>query len=95
MRRKNKVSETMEALSKLKDCPEELLKLATTNFEKATVIELIEFNKKLEGSKSELSNKLEGLKKDVQWLKWMIKGLFLLTVIAVIAQVINSFLSSQ
>ena len=88
MRRKNKVSETMEALSKLKDCPEELLKLATTNFEKATVIELIEFSKKLEGSKSELGNKLEGLKKDVQWLKYLVKAIFTVTIVSVIAQIL-------
>jgi len=77
MRRKTKVSETMEALSKLKDCPEELVKLANTNFEKACVIELIEFSKKM-----------EGLKKDISWLKYLVKAIFTVTIVSVIAQIL-------
>jgi hypothetical protein len=77
MRRKTKVSETMEALSKLKDCPEELVKLANTNFEKACVIELIEFSKKM-----------EGLKKDISWLKYLVKAIFTVTIVSVVAQIL-------
>jgi hypothetical protein len=77
MRRKTKVSETIEALSKLKDCPEELVKLANTNFEKACVIELIEFSKKM-----------EGLKKDISWLKYLVKAIFTVTIVSVVAQIL-------
>jgi len=77
MRRKTKVSETIEALSKLKDCPEELVKLANTNFEKACVIELIEFSKKM-----------EGLKKDISWLKYLVKAIFTVTIVSVLAQIL-------
>ena len=77
MRQKTKVSETMEALSKLKDCPEELVKLANTNFEKACVIELIEFSKKM-----------EGLKKDISWLKYLVKAIFTVTIVSVVAQIL-------
>jgi hypothetical protein len=54
-----------------------LVKLANTNFEKACVIELIEFSKKM-----------EGLKKDISWLKYLVKAIFTVTIVSVVAQIL-------
>jgi hypothetical protein len=78
MEKSESTKEFLEFIAKHQDCPETLFKLAKTDFEKACVIEFFE-----------LSKKFESLKKDIQWLKWMIKGVFIVSIVAVLAQVIS------
>lgn len=68
--------EFMEAILKFQDCPEDLFKMAKSDFEKATAIEFFG-----------LSTRLEKVDKDLEWIKYIVKAIFGVTLVAVIAQV--------
>ena len=79
MGKDKKVSpEFKEAILKFQDCPEDLFKMAKSDFEKATAIEFFG-----------LFTRLEKVDKDLEWIKWLVKGIFGVTLIAVIAQIIS------
>lgn len=59
------------------DCPEEIFNLAKTKWQKAVAVEFFVQNKKI-----------EKIKNDIKWLKWLISGLFSITVIAIVAEFI-------
>jgi hypothetical protein len=63
------------------DCPMEIYELAKTSWQKAVALEFFDIHKKL----SDFS-------KDIEWLKYMIKGVFAVTVIAVVANLILKFI---
>ena len=66
-----------ELIKEYDDCPEELFKLAKTSFEKGVVVEFFKTHEKI-----------DNVKKDIGWLKWMIKGIFGVTLLAIVAQII-------
>jgi hypothetical protein len=59
------------------DCPVEIYDLATTKWEKSVALGFLDVHKKL-----------SDLNKDIQWLKYIIKTIFGILVISVIAQII-------
>jgi hypothetical protein len=67
------------------DCPEELIKLAKTPFERTVCIEFYKLYKEFQAFKISAS-------KDMKWLKWLIMGTFTITAFAFIIQLIDNFL---
>jgi len=63
------------------DCPEDLIKLAKSPFEKAVVIEFFNLHKTCIKIKSE-----------IKWIKWIVISIFGLTAIATVVQIITKFL---
>jgi len=63
------------------DCPVEIYDLATTKWEKSVALGFLDVHKKL-----------SDLEKDIQWLQWMVKGIFTCTMIAVVADLILKFI---
>jgi hypothetical protein len=63
------------------DCPVEIYDLATTKWEKSVALGFLDIHKKL-----------NDFSKDIEWLKYMIKGVFAVTVIAVVANLILKFI---
>jgi len=81
MGRKTKVSEEfIEVMTKFKDCPEELFKMAKSDFEKATAIEFFELHKEY-----------AIIKDHVKMLEAMVVAVFGVGVIGVLIQVIPKF----
>jgi len=67
--------EFQELIEEYDDCPEELFKLAKTPFEKGVVVEFFKTHEKI-----------EGIKKDISWCKWLIISVFGLTGLGVLSQ---------
>jgi len=63
------------------DCPDMIFRLAKTDFERAVAIEFFNVHKKL-----------EDLKKDIKWLKWLIVSLFGAIVIALIQSALQALI---
>jgi hypothetical protein len=61
------------------DCPDEIFKLARTPFEKAVAVEFFALHKKLDEQTS-------SMKKDIDWLKWLIISVFGLSILGVLSQ---------
>lgn len=81
MRRTTQVSKDfMEAMDKFKDCPEELFKMAKSDFEKATAIEFFELHKEC-----------AILKDHMKMLETMIAAVFGVGVIGLLIQIIPKF----
>jgi uncharacterized membrane-anchored protein len=87
---KNNEEEFREILNALEgdseDCPDELIKLATTPFERVVCIEFYKLYKDFQSFKEESRN-------DRKWLRWLICGIFAITAFALIIQLIDNFLS--
>jgi len=63
------------------DCPQKLVELAKTPFERAVVVEFINVH--------ELCIKM---KNELKWIKWIVISIFGLTTIATVVQIITKFL---
>jgi len=63
------------------DCPDVIFQLAQTDFERAVAIEFFNVHKKL-----------EDVKKDIKWLKWLIISLFGAIIISLIQSAIQSLI---
>ena len=57
----------------------ELFKLAKTPFEKAVAVEFFALHKKLD-------EQTVSMKKDIDWLKWLIVSIFGITILGVLSQ---------
>lgn len=65
------------------DCPEELIKLAKTSFERAVCVEFFKLYKEFQSFKTET-------KTNMNWLKWLITGVFSVTVVTLLFQLVKS-----
>ena len=72
--------------NKENDCPEELIKLAKTPFERTVCIEFYKLYKEFQSFKISTS-------KDMKWLKWLITATFGIVVLALAIQLMDNFLS--
>ena len=72
-------NEFEELVEKYKDCPKELFEMATTRFEKAVAVEFFALHKKIDEQTSTM-------KKDIDWLKWLIVSIFGITILGVLSQ---------
>jgi len=68
-----KILRAMEDGEEGGDCPEELIKLAKTPFEKTVCIEFYKLYKEFQSFKAET-------KTNMSWLKWLVTGVFGVTV---------------
>jgi len=70
-----------EWIEEFGDCPEELFKIAKKPFEKAVAVEFFLVHKKID-ERNERFTKVEG---DVSWCKWLITGLFGMTILTFVS----------
>lgn len=66
------------------DCPEELIKLAKTPFERTVCVEFFKLFKEFQSFKTET-------KTNMNWLKWLVTGVFSVTVVTLLFQLLKSF----
>jgi hypothetical protein len=77
--------ETLRTLDKAEDCPDELIKLAKTPFEKTVCVEFFKLYKEFVTHKAEQ-------KSDMRWLKWLVTSVFSVSVITLLFQLIKGLI---
>lgn len=65
------------------DCPDDLIKLANTPFERAVCVEFFKLYKEVQAFKVKATT-------DMKWLKWLITGVFSVTVITLLFQLVKT-----
>ena len=66
------------------DCPEDLVKLAKTPFEKTVCVEFFKLYEELKTFKVKTAT-------DSKWMRWLVTGVFSVTVITLLFQLIKVF----
>jgi hypothetical protein len=64
------------------DCPEDLLKLANTPFERTVCIEFFKLYKEFQAFKTKAET-------NFAWLKWLIMGVFSITTISLVLEIVK------
>ena len=75
----------LRTLDKAEDCPDELIKLANSSFEKAVCIEFFKLYKEFQEFKIKNNT-------NMKWLKLLVTSVFSVTVITLIFQLVRSFI---
>lgn len=66
------------------DCPEELIKLAKSPFERTVCIEFYKLYKEFQAFKIRTTA-------DSKWMRWLVSGVFTVVVIGLVIQLMNNF----
>jgi len=64
------------------DCPEKLIKMAETPFQKQVAVEFVLVHKKIE----ERDERFAKLDKDISWCKWLSVSVFTIAVLGLLSQ---------
>lgn len=76
--------DSLRILDNSEDCPDDLIKMAKSPFEKVVCIEFFKLYKEFQTHKAEQ-------KADMKWLKWLISGVFSVTVVTLLFQLVRTF----
>jgi hypothetical protein len=76
--------DSLRILDDSEDCPDELIKMAKSPFEKAVCIEFFKLYKEFQEFRIKSNT-------NMKWLKWLITGVFSVTVVTLLFQLIRTF----